>query len=417
MIYRARWMVTMRDLPQEDGAVVVADSRFVDSGPADQIAAAYPDHEVSDLGDRILMPGLINAHCHLDYTMMRGAIDPPKSFTDWIVRINALKRSLDEEDYVKALRQGFEELIKWGTTTVLNIESFPELMFRLPPPPIRTWWFYEMIDLRQRVATEDLVAGALSFFQARPDWLGGFGLSPHSPYTASSSLYELANACAAMTDMPLTTHVAESVEEEEMFRNASGKLYEFVASLGRPMDDCGSESSLGRLMSRKLLNENWIVVHLNELSPVDLRQLRSSKFHVVHCPRSHQYFRHRKFNFKEIRDAGFNICLGTDSLASNTSLSLFAEMQALQKIETHLRANELVAMVTTNPARALKHEGRIGQITPGAHADLIAFRCDAGEPYDQIVNNSAPVEWMMLNGNVLRNVLGSPGVISQKASN
>ena len=142
------------------------------------------------------MPGLINAHCHLDYSMLRRAIQPPRGFTAWVQRLNAIKRSLRDEDYLEAIALGFAELRKWGTTTVLNIESFPELMGRIPPPPIRTWWFYEMIDVRQRITTEDLLEGAGIFFRKHADWLGGFGLSPHAPYTASAALYQLASACA-----------------------------------------------------------------------------------------------------------------------------------------------------------------------------------------------------------------------------
>ena len=110
-----------------------------------------------DLGERVLMPGLVNAHCHLDYTMMRRAIQPQRSFTGWIRHINALKRSLSLDDYRDSIARGFSELQRWGTTTVANIESFPELLPEMAAPPIRTWWFLEMIDLRHLVTSEDVV--------------------------------------------------------------------------------------------------------------------------------------------------------------------------------------------------------------------------------------------------------------------
>lgn len=87
-----------------------------------------------DLGDQILMPGLINAHCHLDFTVMRGAILQQESFSHWVRRINDLKRTLTDEDYLLSISNGFAELRRWGTTTVFNIESFPELMVQVPPP-------------------------------------------------------------------------------------------------------------------------------------------------------------------------------------------------------------------------------------------------------------------------------------------
>ena len=153
--------------------------RIVAVGRARELAGG----EVEDLGDSILMPGLINAHCHLDFTVMRGAILQQENFPNWVRRINDLKRTLSDDDYLQSISDGFAELRHWGTTSVFNIESFPELMVRMPPPPIRAWWFYELIDVRNRIHTEDVVAGALTFFDKHPNWMGGFGLSPHAPYT------------------------------------------------------------------------------------------------------------------------------------------------------------------------------------------------------------------------------------------
>src|SRR5581483_4248702 len=154
MILRARIVVTMDGPPIENGAVAINNGEIYAVADFDHVQRLYTGR-IIDLGEQALLPGLINAHCHLDYTMMRNAICPQQSFTQWIARINALKRSLDEDDYLRAIALGFDELKKWGTTTVLNIEAFPELMVRMPAPPIRTWWFYEMIDVRQRIATEE----------------------------------------------------------------------------------------------------------------------------------------------------------------------------------------------------------------------------------------------------------------------
>ena len=132
-------------------------------------------------------------------------------------------------------RAGFAESARWGATTILNIESFPELMWKMPPPPLRTWWFYEMIDVRRVIPTEQLVAGALFFFQEMAngpcpkDWRGGSGLSPHAPYTASPELYRLARDCARQNAMPWTTHLGESADEKEMFVHGRGPLFDFLS--------------------------------------------------------------------------------------------------------------------------------------------------------------------------------------------
>lgn len=185
-----------------------------------------------------------------------------------------------------------------------------------------------------------------------------------------------------------------------MFREAGGELYDFMASLGRDMSDCGHGSSLANLLRNDLMSDDWIVAHLNELDDEDVRLLGSTSLHVVHCPQSHRFFRHRPFQFKRLQELGVNICLGTDSLASNETLNLFAEMQAAQKSEPGLRAVELLEMVTVNAARALKKENALGRIAPGACADLIALPFTDSLPavYDAIVHNKQPVGWMMVDG-------------------
>ena len=404
MIIRARYVVTMDGPPIENGAVAIEGNRIAAVGTFDDLRAA--DGPVLDLGERVLLPGLINAHCHLDYTMMRGAISPPNQFTGWVQRINALKRSLDSDDYLAAIRRGFAELKKWGTTGVCNIEAFPELMTRLDPSPIRTWWFYEMIDIRHRITTDDVVAGALAFFQHRANSLDSFGLSPHAPYTASLDLYQLATACAASFTMPLTTHLAESREEFEMFRDARGPLYEFMDSLQRPMADCGRATPFAQLWSHGAVDPNWLLVHMNMLTEEDFallaEQPRGAGPHVVHCPGSHRYFDHPPFPCRRLHDLGVNICLGTDSLASTSSLSLFEEMRTFRKTNPWLRPEQVLRTVTVNPARALRRKGQLGQIIAGALADLIAIPASGnlGRIHEDIVNYDEPISWMMIDGQI-----------------
>jgi cytosine/adenosine deaminase-related metal-dependent hydrolase len=389
--------------PLENGAVVVDGNSIVAVGKPGDLTW-MDDGPVVDLGEVVLLPGLINAHCHLDYTMMRYAISPPKSFTAWVQRINALKRSLDSDDYLSAIERGFRELRRWGTTTVCNIEAFPELMPRMPEPPIRTWWFYEMIDIRHRITTDDVVAGALSFFHGRPDSLSRFGLSPHAPYTASRPLFDLANACAGTMTMLLTTHVAESAEESAMFRERAGPLFEFMESLGRPMADCGKGSSFGMLWKSGAINSHWLLAHMNDLTEDDFALLanmpKGSAPHIVHCPGSHGYFDHPPFEFKRLQGLGVNISIGTDSLASTNSLSLFDELRRLESNEPWLSPEELLRTVTVNPARALRRHGRLGRIGPGALADLIALplKGGVGSIYEQIIAYRDPVPWMMIDG-------------------
>ena len=377
--------------PIENGAVLIRDARIEAVGRFPEIVKAHGG-PVTDLGDQALLPGLINSHCHLDYTVLRQAISPPPSFSQWIRRINGVKRSFYAEDYLRSTLLGFEEARKWGTTSLLNIESFPEILPMLGKPPLRTWWFFELIDLRNPV-------GSLDFGQLPDGWLGGFGLSPHAPYTASVDLY----ARAAATGQLITTHLSESKDEASMFRDASGGLFELLRDIGRDMSDCGITSPLQRLAHAGLIDSRWIIAHLNELDDEDFRVLSERRPHIAHCPCSHRYFRHRPFEFKKLHQLGLNLCLGTDSLASNDALNLFAEMRALQENEPWLSSEEILKTATRNPAAALGCGDSLGRISPGALADLICVPFANSLPaiYDEIVQYRQPVKWAMVNGRVL----------------
>ena len=402
-IYRAKTVVTMDGPPIDDGAVAVEGERIAAAGRFAEVRAQ--GGTVNDLGEVVLLPGLINAHCHLDYTSLRGKIAPQRSFTDWIMQINGLRRDLSDDDFLESIGRGFEEAKRWGTTTLANIESMPALISRMAPPPLRTWWFAELIDVRPCLPAEEMVADSLGAFRDKHDWRGGFGLSPHAPYTASPKLTRLAAGAARQNNLLLATHLAESEEEMEMFQAGRGHLFDFLQSLGRPMDDCGvGKTPLAVMLEREAIDERWILVHLNELTEEDFARLeKGPRFHIAHCPGSSRYFRHRPFALRRLVELGFNVCLGTDSLASNSSLSLFAEMRAVREAHPDLLSERILEMATLNGARALHQEGDLGKIRAGFLADLIALPIanPSSDVFTEIVFWDKTVSWIMLAGSLL----------------
>jgi cytosine/adenosine deaminase-related metal-dependent hydrolase len=404
MIIRTGTVVTMDGPPIANGAVAVSGDRIVDVGKFDDVKTRNAG-EVIDLGEQALLPGLINGHCHLDYTALRGKIPPQKSFADWIRAINAEKAKFSPKDYLASINEGFAEAKRFGTTTIANLTAFPELIPQISEP-IRTWWFAELINVRAPERASEIVDLAIESLKSAQNW----GLAPHALFTASKDLYRRCGEIARLENILLATHLAESREEMEMFRDGKGRLYEFLKSIGRPMNDCGSitplELFLGTTDNRAL--PDWIVAHLNELteSDFDLLERSNRQFHVVHSPRSHHYFGHSRFPFEQLRALGFNICLGTDSLASNKNLSLFAEMRAFQRSESGISPDEILNMVTVNPAMALHQQNTLGRIRPGFRADLIAIPCSGGrDVFDEIIALNEPVDWMLLNGKEQRNTL------------
>lgn len=397
MILRARIVVTMDGPPIENGAVVVEGNRIVDVGTLTEVKARNSS-EITDLGEQALLPGLINAHCHLDYTCLRGVIRPQESFTDWIRGINAAKAQLSPSDYLKSIATGFAEAQKFGTTSILNYEAFPELIGRTSAS-IRTWWLAEMIDVRGPHLPEQVVDLAMISISPTENQ----GLAPHAPFTASLDLYRLCQETGRRHDLPLSTHLAESHEEMSMFRDATGPLYDFMEKIGRDMRDCGQGTPLAHLMRHAALDERWLIVHLNELTESDFNLLTgaTTKFHVVHCPRSHSYFEHSPFPYQRLDALGFNICLGTDSLASNDDLSLFTEMRELRQNEPALSPQKVLEMVTVNPARALDRQSSLGRIKRGFCADMITLPFEGkSEVFEEIIDFRKVVPWAMIDGHV-----------------
>ncbi len=394
MIVRARVVVTMDGAPVENGAVAIDAPTITDVGTFDEVAAQNTG-EVVDLGEQALLPGLINAHCHLDYTTLRGKIPSQHSFTDWIRAINAEKAKLTADDYIASINQGFAEAKSFGTTTIVNLTAFPESIAQIKEP-IRTWWFGELIDVRDPRQTGEIVDRAVESLKSADHW----GLAPHSLFTASSGLYRACSNLARRESLLQTTHLAESREEMEMFHEAGGPLFDFVKSIGRPMEDCGRGTPLALLLSREILDARWIIAHLNELSEGDFDLLARKRFHIAHCPGSHRYFGHAPFQLDRLRSLGFNICLGTDSLASNSSLSLFDEMRGLQLTNPSLSPRDLLEMVTTNPAAALGLAKSLGRVRSGCRADLVSLplSVSGGDVLEQIVAFEGPVAWMMIDG-------------------
>jgi aminodeoxyfutalosine deaminase len=400
MIIRSRIVAPIAGEPIDDGAVAVDGKKIARVGKFADVQRHHSG-EVLDLGEQILLPGLINAHCHLDYTTLRGKIGPQGTFADWIVAINAAKAALTETDYIESITAGLAEARRYGTTSMLNLEAFSELLPRLPRPPLRVWWCAELIDVRNSLDAQETYERLRDSFRSHPDWLGGVGLAPHAPYTASRQLYSDAYEIARREGVPFTTHLAESSEEMQMFRDARGPAYDFLKGIGRPMEDCGQQTPLSLLMRNQTIDEQSIIAHLNELGDGDFELLVGApKFHIVHCPRSHTFFSHAPFAFERLRALGFNICLGTDSLASNSSLSLFAEMRELLRKEAWLSPREVLEMVTVNAAAAIGQGNMLGQIRPGFHADLIAIPAlgSLANAYESIVSFDGVVPWMMVNG-------------------
>ena len=353
-LLRARIVYPVSRPPIENGAVFIREGLIEEVGAWDDLARKWPSADAEDLGEVVLMPGLVNAHCHLDYTGMAGMMSPPASslvFPDWIKSILSLKAHWSYTEFAASWLKGAKQLLDSGCTTVLDIEAAPELLPEAwNSTPLRVSSFLELTGVRSGHAPERIIQDGIAQMAriGRTDRCGT-ALSPHALYSTPPALLRL-----LPENLPFAMHVAESEAEWEMYQNARGPLYDWLKTQ-RPMDDCGGRAPVQRANELGLLKPNLFAIHCNYLAPGDAELLAKNGVSVVHCPRSHAYFKHAPFPYEELRGAGVNILLGTDSLASvraeknrPVTLDLWDEMRVFAAANPTMPPDQIVAMATGN---------------------------------------------------------------------
>jgi cytosine/adenosine deaminase-related metal-dependent hydrolase len=407
MIFRARTILPVSQPPIENGAVVISGNRIRAVGSWPDLRP-HANGDISDLGEVILLPGLINAHCHLDYTDMAGMLPPPKTFTDWIHLMMSVRAQWEHADYTRSWLKGARQLVQTGTTTVGDIETIPELLPDVwNSTPLRVFSFIEMTGIRARRDPVAVLREAVEKIDSLSHPRCSASLSPHAPYSTVPELLRLSVRAARERGRQLCIHVAESAPEFEMFMRARGEMFNWMQRNARDMSDCGLGSPVKHLARNKMLGETLIAVHVNTLARGDATLLGKHRVHVVHCPRSHDYFRHPPFLRKRLAHAGVNICLGTDSLATvrkirkqNPELSLFEEMRELATSDSKLPPVEILRLATANGARALGRAGQIGELSENALADLIAIpaRAKTSDACEAVLGHVGDVSASMIDG-------------------
>lgn len=407
LILRARAVLPIWRPPIEDGAVVISGDRIVSVGDW-KSQNSHPTAPVKDLGEVVLLPGLINAHCHLDYTHMAGLFPPCKSFCDWIKLITTEKSHWTFSDYAYSWIDGARSLLRTGTTTVADIEAVPELLPDVwDATPLRVLSLLEMTGVRSRRNPDHILNDTLGTLHSLRHPRSMAGISPHAPYSTTGRLLRRSAAAARKHKLRVTIHTSESATEFEMFNHARGEMFNWLRRNERDMSDCGHGSPIQHLARQHLLGSHLLAVHVNYLASGDARLLAEKQVSVVHCPRSHDFFRHHPFPFRKLASAGVNICLGTDSLATTRmprrgkpELDLFREMQVFTNHHPDVPEQKIIRLTTMNAARALGLAGHIGEINSGAFADLIALRHTGkrSQVHEAVVHHTGNVAASMIAG-------------------
>ena len=376
MILAAKWILPISQPPLEDGALAMRDGRIEGIGPRREFVSA----EVEDLGDCIIMPGLINAHTHLELGHLQGAIDQPGDLVEWLLRIVASQHGLSQDQLRErtetSVRTGVEESLAAGVTTVGDVSRFCALTRPLlRDGPLRVVSFGEVLGIgkgRHRVDERLRAAGDR---QHDSNFLIT-ALSPHAPYSIEGDGIERVINHARQHDMRTCIHLAESVEEIQFLETGQGRFRELLEQIG-VWDDLipvPGHTPVRWMCELGGLGPECVIAHGNYVDADEIDLLCATGTSVAYCPRTHSYFGHPPHPVLELMGGGVNVCVGTDSLASNPSLSVLEELIHIRNEHAELPPDVILAMGTLNGARALGLAHEIGSLEPGKQADLAVFR-------------------------------------------
>ncbi len=374
ILLEAPLLLPIDSTPIPNGGILIDQNVIHDVGFARDLEKLYKKqiHQITCLNDTVLMPGFVNAHSHLELSSLRG-FKYPGTFTGWIEKLVEAKNKTSAPDYEKGMLEGIQEMLQSGTTCIGDHVSFNTDLVTLLNSPFRGYLFMEVIGVVKEMA-EEILGFAEEFekmFKKHQTLLKVMP-SPHSVHALHPEVFEkLMNSDRNLYSI----HLSESSDEDKYFKLQQGPLYDFIKNKGIvPEEEITlRDSAIHYLDEKNYLSEKIMAVHCNYVNEDEIRRLGEKKVSVIHCPSSHAYFHHQKFDFDTFRAHKVNIALGTDSLASGESLSMLDQIRIGRKSCPAIPPSKWLRMATLHGAHALKLEEEIGSLTPGKKADIIGF--------------------------------------------
>ena len=365
----------------ELGGVAIEGSVIAAVDTLDSLRTQYPNAAVEDHGTAAILPGFVNCHSHLEITSMRGALDDVEhDFSAWLLKLNGTREKLSPEEIEAAAIAGAFEGAQAGVTCFGDIGRMGSAgLNALKTVGLRGILFQETgFSPDNRTANDDFIKLAARFekLHAEQTDLVKVGISPHSPYTVGSSLFELIAQYSIINKVPLTIHASESNHEVELLTQGTGfftEVYEkFAIEWNSPL--CTPLAYLDRL---GVLSAQPLLAHCVNVTEDDIRRIAGSGSKIAHCPRSNAKFGHGYAPFESFLDAGINVGLGSDSVASNNVCDIleesrFAALSARNRPGSRrfITANEMLETATLGGAKALGLDAQIGTLEPGKQADI-----------------------------------------------
>ena len=401
VIITANMIITMSGrVPVINGAIVISSGLIKDIGKADAIIKKYPGHRVVRTNHSLLMPGLVNAHVHLELPLLPDPIRA-RCYTDWVLNLLSAKRHFTRHSYTSAAKQNIKAVIASGTTTVAEICSHNASPAVLSQSGLRAVIFQEIISMEQAPQRVTFPR------RVRSTSLIRFGLSPHSPHTVSETVLKVLRSHADKNRLGICMHVAESRDELHLFQGKKSQLERLYAAAGWDITLAPMARSSFELLRRiRILSPAFLAVHAVHVDDQDIALINKTRACIAHCPRSNREIGVGTMPLKKFLNARVTVGIGTDSLASSPSLNMWDEMRYAYEIHRRsgVSAEDIFRLATIVGAKALGFDKEIGSLEPGKKADIIAVPLpnkNTGDLYCDVLRETKACIMSMVNGKIL----------------
>jgi len=399
VILKAAWVVPVSALPIRDGYVEIEGDRIVDVGAAG--VREFPAGAAEDLGEVVLVPGLVNPHTHLELGCYAGLLEPAPFWT-WLQRLARMRREPDNAEREReSVSEGAWRSLRAGVTCVGDISRENVAWQALKNLPIRKVCFVELIH-RAEKPPRDVAELSVAVASVDEDDLLTAGITPHAPYSVPADQIRGAVALAEELGRPWTVHWAETLEEVAFLGGKGSDLPGFLRAVVNQCQVESPRSSPTEYLSRCTKGRlPGLLAHVNYIEDEELEPLSAAGHRVVYCPRAHRFFGHSPHPLPRLLRAGVSVVLGTDSLASNDSLSVLDEARYVRAHLPDVATPELLLrMITLDAAAALGLADRIGSLEAGKQADLAAFACpaEARDPVEALLTQSTAADAVWVAG-------------------
>ena len=397
IVHRAEWLLPITRPALRRGWVAIEHGRIAAAGGAEIDPPAHAAAAAPIFDRCAILPGLVNAHTHLEVSWMRGRIAPSPSMPEWVEQLVALRRTV-ASDPRDAIAEAIAEARRSGTALVGDVSNTLASYQPLLESGMAGCVFHEVLGFNVadpgRVVFE---AGAAVRGLTRASRLR-VSIVPHAPYSVSPAL--LRAVAAASREDVVSIHVGESAEEMELLRSGTGRWRDLLNRLGAwnaswQAPGCGPVVYLDGF---GLVNERLLAVHAVQLADAELDRLARAGATIVACPRSNRWTGAGVPPIARFYASGARVAVGTDSLASVEDLNVFNELQAMRRIAPEVPARTLLESATIHGAAALGFGDELGSIDPGKRADLIAVRVPPGvedvEEYLVGGVDPADIQWL-----------------------